>query len=213
MKAIYNPKIKRHEGKFLADCQCGRSIVFSNKDNALKMLSRGSCRSCKKDYRSVRDSEFDIYRRPDGRWCCKCSGCGVEQAYTRKCHAKQSSVSDWQCKKCCAERKAFSKNRPVGDRARVFNKFRKSAYSRGIAWNLSEDEMFADFNEQCQMTGWPISISYENSSASLDRIDSKVGYEVGNIQWVHTMVNMAKNKYDASEFIRMCKAVADKVKW
>jgi rRNA maturation RNase YbeY len=37
MKAIYNPKIKHHEGQFLADCQCGRSISFSTKDNALKI--------------------------------------------------------------------------------------------------------------------------------------------------------------------------------
>lgn len=76
---------------------------------------------------------------------------------------------------------------------------------------MTEDEMFAAFDGQCQMTGWPISIAYAISNASLDRIDSKQGYEVGNIQWVHSMVNMAKNKYDMVEFIRMCKAVAEKL--
>ena len=174
------------------------------------MLNRGSCQSCKKDYRSVKDSEFNIYKRIDGKWCCKCSGCGIEQAYTRKDHAKQSSVSDWQCKKCSGERKRFSNNRPVGNKTRYFNKFKKSAYRRGIEWNLSEGEMFANFDGYCQMTGWPISISYNESTASLDRIDSKSGYIVDNIQWVHTMVNMAKNKYGVNRFIAMCKAVATK---
>ena len=75
---------------------------------------------------------------------------------------------------------------------------------------MSEGEMFANFDGYCQMTGWPISISYNESTASLDRIDSKSGYIVDNIQWVHTMVNMAKNKYGVNRFIAMCKAVATK---
>ena len=54
-----------------------------------------------------------------------------------------------------------------------------------------------------------IGISYKDQSASVDRIDNDKGYEVGNIQWVHTMVNMCRGKRELSEFIRMCKAVAE----
>jgi hypothetical protein len=56
-------------------------------------------------------------------------------------------------------------------------------------------------------------MSYANCTASLDRIDSSNGYEVGNIQWVHVMVNMCKNKYAQDVFVKMCKSVADRVKW
>lgn len=48
---------------------------------------------------------------------------------------------------------------------------------------------------------------------SLDRIDSKIGYIEGNVQWVHKMVNMCKQHYTQEEFLEMCVSIADKVKW
>lgn len=56
-------------------------------------------------------------------------------------------------------------------------------------------------------------MEYGKCTASLDRIDSGQGYTNSNIQWVHSMVNMCKNKYPQDKFIEMCRAVADKVKW
>ncbi len=45
-------------------------------------------------------------------------------------------------------------------------------------------------------------------TASLDRIDSRGHYEVGNVQWIHKDLNIMKNSYDANYFIDMCKSVA-----
>lgn len=167
------------------------------------MLNRGVCRNCKRDYISI--NNVDAIYKYGGRWCKNCSGCGCVQSYTRKDHAKQSYVSDWQRKKCVASVKKFDENRPVGDKMRTYNKFLKSAKSRGLEWNLSIDEMYEMYNGYCNMTGWPISINYSKATASLDRIDSSKGYIVGNIQWVHTMVNMCKNKYSNDLFIEMSK--------
>lgn len=174
------------------------------------MLNNEVCRYCRPHYKNVGNTDIPIYKRADGKWCCVCSGCNAEQAYTRKDHAKQSYLNDWQCKKCVGFAKGFSNNKPVGDKARVFNRFKKSAQSRGIHWDLTEEQMYQSFDGLCKMTGWEISLSYENANASLDRIDSSKGYSVDNIQWVHTMVNMSKNKYNQEEFIKMCKAVASK---
>lgn len=38
------------------------------------------------------------------------------------------------------------------------------------------------------------------------------GYTLDNIQWVHKMVNMCKNKYLEQEFIHMCIAILETVK-
>lgn len=171
------------------------------------MLARGSCRNCRRDYRSVKDHELKIYRRNDGKWCSRCSCCNAEQPYTRKDHAKQSELSDWQCKQCVAMAKGFSSNRPVGDKGRLFNKYMKSARKRGISWNLSFDQMFASYTGYCALTGWEISIDWTCQTASLDRIDSSKGYTQDNVQWVHSMVNMCKNKYDQDDFLRMCMAI------
>lgn len=212
MVAIEDNRITVESGKFVAACVCGKVLLFSSKASALKMLQRRSCRNCKRDYRSLIDEQISIYKSGD-KWGKKCSGCGVEQLYTRKDHAKQSVVSDWQCKKCVASAKGYSGNMPVGAKQRIYNKFLKSAKARGIEWRLSIDEMYESYNGKCALTGWDVSIDYYNQTASLDRIDNSRGYLPDNIQWVHTMVNMSKNKYDQGDFIAMCKAVTDKNKW
>ena len=49
-----------------------------------------------------------------------------------------------------------------------------------------------------------------NLIASLDRIDSKMGYVKGNVQFISTTLNFAKNKYDESvllNLIEMCATI------
>ena len=53
-----------------------------------------------------------------------------------------------------------------------------------------------------------------NNNASLDRIDSKLGYIEDNVQWVTSKVNMMKQHYTQEEFLEVCGNVANyKVKW
>jgi hypothetical protein len=217
MLPIHNENVVALGDCWMAMCKCGAINKYSTKNSALNMAKRGSCRHCKKDYRSVGEGEARIHKNEKGKWCSVCSGCGVEQAYTRKDHAKQSSLSDWQCKKCVSAARAFSANASVGAFKRLFNKFEKSAKSRQIEWALEYDYFCSIFDGKCALTGWPLTTDYGNGTASLDRIDSKIGYCVGNVRWVHSMVNMSKNKYDEELFIKMCIAIAsnysDREKW
>lgn len=211
MIAIQDDRIKLKDNTFFAQCVCGKEVFFTTKVAAIKMLNRKSCRNCKRDYRCIGDENLEIYKK-NNKWGKKCSGCGIEQLYTRKDHAKQSYLNDWQCKKCVSKAKSFSQNSPIGNKNRIYNNFLKSAKNRGIEWSLTIDDMFASYNGYCNMTGWEISISYSNQTASLDRIDNSKGYIVGNIQWVHSIVNMCKNKYNNEKFIEMCVSIANKVK-
>ena len=73
------------------------------------------------------------------------------------------------------------------------------------AWQLLQSQNF-----QCALSGVPIVICdtrYGNCTASLDRIDSKKGYEQGNIQWVHKHINKIKQDFDEIEFIKLCSQV------
>jgi excinuclease UvrABC ATPase subunit len=211
MRPIVDSRISFDDG-WLAQCCCGKMVRFTTKNAALKMLARGRCRYCNKAYTKVTERAA-IYQNNAGKWCSTCSGCGKEQAYTRKDHATQSELSDWQCKQCVAQAKGFSSNKPVGDIQRLYNRFRKCANSRQIPWELKIQDFENAFTGKCGLTGWDISIYYRNETASLDRIDSKKPYLPDNIQWVHKMVNMTKNKYSQAKFVDMCKAVANKVKW
>ena len=67
---------------------------------------------------------------------------------------------------------------------------------------------------KCALTGWDIDAkNVAKNTASLDRIDSSIGYVEGNVQWVHKMVNMCKQQYTQEEFLSMCDAVSNKIKW
>lgn len=43
---------------------------------------------------------------------------------------------------------------------------------------------------------------------SIDRINSDIGYEEGNIQWVDKRINMMKGSLSNKEFIELCTKVA-----
>jgi RNase P subunit RPR2 len=213
MKEILDPRVVKTENGYQATCKCGSSHKYPQKVTALRMVNRGTCKSCKKDYRLADTHSLDIYKNKEEKWCSTCPKCGIEQPYTRKEHARNSALKKQHCKKCASTLNKFNKSNSVGFKTRLFNKFSKSAAARNLLWLLTEKEMFSNYNGKCALTGWDISTDYKNCTASLDRIDSKDSYNADNIQWVHTMVNMCKNKYDQEEFINMCKAITDKAKW
>ena len=59
---------------------------------------------------------------------------------------------------------------------------------------------------KCAITG--IDISIKARTASLDRIDSSIGYTEGNVQWLHKDVNMMKRHYSMEYFVKLCALVA-----
>lgn len=97
------------------------------------------------------------------------------------------------------------------------------AKCREITFTLTIEEAWNKYIEQegkCNLTG--ISIFFEPDyicsksrnnrdehirTASLDRIDSSLGYTIDNIQWIHKDVNIMKNKFSESYFKQICKLV------
>lgn len=92
---------------------------------------------------------------------------------------------------------------------------KRNAKRRGLEYNLSIEylwDLFVKQNNKCALTGMPIRFgrlhrSWE-TTASLDRIDSKIGYTEGNVQWVCKEVNFAKGNLPNDRFIEVCKMVA-----
>jgi hypothetical protein len=79
--------------------------------------------------------------------------------------------------------------------------------TKEYAWDL-----YLKQDKKCALSGQPILIAggHQYNTASIDRIDSSKGYEVGNIQWVHKHVNFMKRTYSQEYFIDLCKKVAAK---
>jgi hypothetical protein len=73
-------------------------------------------------------------------------------------------------------------------------------------------DLFLKQNRRCAISKIPIHFddnnSTDNGTASLDRIDSSLGYIEGNVQWVHKSINSMKMSQNQDSFINLCKLVA-----
>lgn len=99
-----------------------------------------------------------------------------------------------------------------------YNSFHKSALSRGYKWDLTIEDIDALYNIQrgrCALSGRHIGWSEQkwDHTASIDRINNDIGYTLDNIQLVHKQINMMRGTLSIEEFIKICKTVANKVKW
>ena len=161
-----------------------------------------------------------VIKGKDGRYYKHCPKCGLQQSYLRKNYAEQSEKLNKLCKTCSnkIEKNNGHKGYIKGVLRYSFaNKYKRNAKLRGIQWNVSF-EYLADLlikqDFKCALTGWDIHAMEVNSPASLDRIDSSLGYIKGNLQWVTSKVNMMKQNYTQKDFIDVCVAVSNnKVKW
>lgn len=92
-----------------------------------------------------------------------------------------------------------------------------SAKSRKIHFDLTIEytwNLFLSQKRKCALSGIPISFADSDSNyingmrnASLDRIDSKIGYIVGNVQWVDKEINRMKGSLSQEDFIVLCQKV------
>lgn len=91
--------------------------------------------------------------------------------------------------------------------------FRFGAKNRGIEWAVSIEHLAEVWERQggcCPVSGRDLIMKRGNrhpSTASLDRIDSAVGYVPGNVRWVHKAVNFAKQDMSDAELIELCRDI------
>lgn len=124
---------------------------------------------------------------------------------------------------CCKERykKITGENSVLysgykGISGKYWNMIKLRANRRGYDFNISIEDawnLFEKQNQRCALSNQPISFAISSrksstTSASLDRIDSNIGYLLNNIQWVHKDVNLMKNVFDQKYFIDLCKKIA-----
>ena len=155
-----------------------------------------------------------VVKKEDGRWYKPCSKCGKEQSYLRKTYAISSFNEKKLCKSC--SNKLPENNSHKGWikgvlRNSFVRKYMINASLRNIEWCVTYEylaDLLIEQNMKCKLTGWTLdALSVNKNTASLDRINSKLGYVEGNVQWVHKMVNMCKQQYPKEEFLKMCEAI------
>lgn len=149
------------------------------------------------------------------KWDVECLNCGKKRSINRRDHAV--FLSTRKCKYC-----SNKSNHPQGEyrgiRISFFNKFKLSADSRSLNYEIDIEYVsnLAEIqNYKCLYSGLELKFNgdFKQITASIDRIDSSLGYVKDNVCWVHKDINMMKQQFTEKRFIELCKLVADKVKW
>ncbi len=91
--------------------------------------------------------------------------------------------------------------------------WRCGASARNLEFSVTPEfgwSLFLKQDRKCALSG--VDISFGNAwnkicTASLDRIDSNIGYTETNVQWVHKNINLMKRAMSDAEFLDWCKRV------
>ena len=158
---------------------------------------------------------------------CYCS-CGRETRMTvyRWKHSQSEMCFECRDTKIAANRreKAFKDaSTDTVTISRFLRRRRHDAEKRGLQYAISDEYAISLFTGTCALSGVDIYLNntfshpsdwkgalgplHQLNTASLDRIDSTKGYIPGNVQWVHHLVNIAKQVMTDQQFISMCKTV------
>jgi predicted transcriptional regulator len=94
--------------------------------------------------------------------------------------------------------------------AAIKNRYKKKHMEFTITVDYIED-LLEKQSFKCKLTGIVLNCDgYKKSfNASLDRIDSSIGYVKGNVQWVHKDINLMKNHFNEEYFKSMCSLVVN----
>lgn len=95
----------------------------------------------------------------------------------------------------------------------------RGAKQRGLVVEITIEQAWQVFLRQkrrCALTDLPLVMLGGNAAeseptASLDRIDSKLGYVAGNVQWVHKDINRMKNDFEETYFRELCRLITEQL--
>lgn len=91
----------------------------------------------------------------------------------------------------------------VENTAPYFRNLKHNAKVRNIHFDLKPSyvwDLFLQQNRKCMLSG--VDIGFYDKTASLDRINPLVGYIVGNVRWVHKIVNQMKWDLSDEDFMK-----------
>lgn len=152
-----------------------------------------------------------------------CSVCGKE--FSRVASIEKSSRKSF--KNVCCSRACSSKVQHSGDaslKKRLYYQLSQAIRTRDkeVGEDVDEDYLLEIWNRQggkCPYSGQEMILKPHRNrgirvpnQASVDRIDSSLGYVRGNIEFVSLIANMAKNIWTKQDVLDFCNQVVDNAK-
>lgn len=147
-------------------------------------------------------------------WKCRCD-CG-RFTTTARSNLRNPNHRSCGCLKDIVGKKS-RQWRGCGDiPASWFSHLTSQARRRSIPVSVSLEYLWDLFRSQgdlCALSGLPLQFPDryrdrgDKCTASLDRVDSSVGYTAGNVQWLHKDVNFMKHQLSQDRFLELCGSI------
>jgi len=144
---------------------------------------------------------------------CSCGNTVITRAYSIKVGKTQSCG----CKrkhsiKPGKEHKGFTGYEQISGKS--WGRIRRDAEDRQLEFTITISQawmLYLQQNKLCALSGVNIMFGtgMTRNTASLDRINSSLGYTIDNVQWVHKKLNRMKMAMSDEEFVEWCELVAD----
>jgi len=197
---------KRNRVTWVCRCSCGNEVQVT----ASNLIRAGKfSHTCKNHagYGLV-GKRFDrlfVLRRSTKRtryggayWECRCD-CGNTAVVLKQALINGSIRS-------CGCLKKEKETRFEGISGNYWGSLKASALKRRLEFSISIKQAWDLYNSQkarCALSGVPILFGH-NQTASLDRVDSNLGYVLGNVQWLHKDVNRIKSDFSEFDLTQWC---------
>ena len=204
-------------GFIRVQCSCER--IYLVMPNKLFIGKSSSCQHCShknRGYKFIKgqrcgkwtvldDTPKKIDKNKANYITCMCE-CGKIREIPSHDLAKNKA---YQCRECDFKYKSPSNQHGYKDVSVIrMRTMERSAKARGFEFNICAEDvwhLYEDQGRRCKLSGLPI--SFEDHTASVDRIDSSRGYTADNIQLLHKYINYMKRNHPEQYFIELCRLV------
>lgn len=199
---------KEIRGKWQYTCKaCSKTTSFAKVHQALDWADQGRCKECSfQGWEGVRRSEDPT----KGKWQVECSNCGNFRYYSTRGSACRGSRGSSLCRPCGISKGKKGRKEAYTELQKHLRKARQRAESSGrYNFALELQDIQKIWTGRCRYSGLDITQGAGPHAASLDRIDSSLGYIPSNVAWVHKDINRMKLAYSLEYYLEMCKKVSE----
>lgn len=206
------PHLKRAGNYWLIRCECGNECIVDSTTLRKKWKSCG----CIQEENLVgktfgNGTVTSLTGQNNGRriWSVQCACGNIYKARTESLTSGNTKSCGCLSKRTGAKHPHYKGHQDISKN--YWTKLKRGASNRKIVFLISIEDAWKLYESQqgrCKLSGWEISLK-KPQTASLDRINSKKPYTLGNVQWVHKDINRMKQHYTQEYFLSACRAITE----
>ena len=154
------------------------------------------------------------------RFLCRCE-CGREKIFTGV-RIRQENILSCNEGACKNRRRPRPRNLELSLKRRCVGAYKNNARTRSILWDLTEEQAFCLFDQECYYCGSPPSNCCKDQYSpeqgfllysGIDRVDNSVGYIASNCVACCSNCNTAKKNMSQADFLKLANRIASRHPW